>query len=248
MSDERLRESTADQPSKGDYPLAYNHLKKMVEKQKVVKMKDLGREVQMATRDAFGVTLTFAMFQISCNAEVQRALRAEFQALPASTPSPQQLDSLPVLHGIVKESLRLRPTHPEGQPRVVPQDGVVEALGTYKLTPGTRIYSYPWLLHRKEDVFPQAEIWNPYRWVERDEDDQEKKGGSKDMENAFWAFGKGSRICMGNHLVYYVMKSALWAVYSQFESTISDAGMFGEVGRFVSGNPDEILRMMFETA
>lgn len=65
MSDERLRESTVDQPSKGDYPLAYNHLKQMVEKQKVVKMKDLGREVQSEILDHLGKSSRLARFRFT---------------------------------------------------------------------------------------------------------------------------------------------------------------------------------------
>ena len=144
------------------------------------------------------------MLELSRRPEMQNQLREEFQSagnVSEIIRDARKLDALPLLHGIVKESLRLRPTHPEGQPRMTPADTITKVFNM-DIEVNTRINSYPWLLHRTEEIFPKPEIWDPYRWLRRDQDGQWRKAEDKRLENWFWAFGRGPRICLGSNLVY----------------------------------------------
>jgi cytochrome P450 len=215
------------------------------------------------------------MLHISRNKDIQDRLRQELRALSTSIlitaadhqlPSAKELDSLPLLHAIVKESLRLRPTHPEGQPRITPQS-TTTTLGKFPNIPGyVRVNSYPWCLHRNPDIYPEPERWIPDRWIEEGDAFSYWKKADYKIEQWFWAFGRGPRMCLGSNLVMHsksppsgvrsefrvhnhdrkVMKFILALVYTNFRSCVVDDSAFGKHGRFVSGEHDENLILRFE--
>lgn len=88
-------------------------------------------------------------------------------------------------------------------PRIVPEPGV--NLSGYYIPAGVSIFrvTYPsstlmkqaavslssWIMHQDEDYFPNAQKFEPRRWIDAKE--------VRHMEKAFIAFGKGSRACAG---------------------------------------------------
>lgn len=112
-----------------------------------------------------------------------------------SLPSAKSLESLPYLNAVLKESIRLRGNVPTSNPRVTPA-GTLAKLGPYaNIPPGVRVSAFAWCLHRREEVFPDAEAWIPNRWL--GENQQFAPG---DQDRWFWAFGTGSRRCLGQNL------------------------------------------------
>lgn len=151
-----------------------------------------------------GVALTYLFWELSRQPELQTALREELSSLDPSIhisdasetkslPSPRALEGLPLLHALFMETLRIHPPIPGAQPRVTPATPVSVA-GSPPLNPGTRISSQAYTLHRNPDVFPEPKAWKPSRWLEATE---EKKA---EMLKWFWAFGSGSRMCIGSHI------------------------------------------------
>ena len=114
---------------------------------------------------------------------------------PTELPSPPDLESLPLLNAVIKESLRLRGTLPTPNPRVTPPNKTT-TIGPYnKIPSGVRVNNYAWCLHRNEAVFPDCQNWRPERWLGR-------LGDVAEQEKWFWAFGTGSRRCLGENLAY----------------------------------------------
>ena len=52
---------------------------------------------------------TFALHNLTGNLEVQSKLRAELLAVPTDTPAMEQLNGLPYLDAVVRETMRLSP-------------------------------------------------------------------------------------------------------------------------------------------
>ncbi|KAF1812236.1 cytochrome P450 monooxygenase [Eremomyces bilateralis CBS 781.70] len=133
--------------------------------------------------DTSGITLTYAIHELSHHPHLQNLLRSSLTTLtppitPLSTPSlpsPKALDALPLLHAILYETLRLHAAIPGAQPRITPGKPCI--LGTaanggeyFDIPAGVRISAQAWSLHRNEEVFPQAEEWRVGRWLKwRDE-------------------------------------------------------------------------------
>jgi hypothetical protein len=169
--------------------------------------------------DTSSITLTYAVWELSRNMSLQSDLRTELrsidrpvfpppirQDIAASSPTStgidgdeidhRAIDSLPLLHAITMETLRLHPAIPGPQPRITPQNGCT--LGQYANIPaGVRVSAQAYSLHRNEDVFPDAESWKPERWLV---DDKDKTAKLKEMNRWFWAFGSGGRMCVGSNL------------------------------------------------
>ena len=156
-----------------------------------------------AGHETSGITLTYLFYELSLNPALQAALRAEVLSLtpaliysPSSTtqdvPSSRSIDSLPLLHACLMETLRIHAAIPGPQPRITPFPPVSLA-GSPPLPPGVRVSAQPYSLHRNREVFPDPEVWKPARWIDANEAQR------NDMSRWFWAFGSGGRMCVGSH-------------------------------------------------
>lgn len=97
------------------------------------------------------------------------------------------------LNVVIKEGLRIHP--PVGLPleRVVGPAGL-SIYGT-KLPPGTIVGVNPWVIHRDRDIFgPDADTFRPERWLEVEGEERKR------MESAMFAFGGGTRTCIGKNI------------------------------------------------
>lgn len=154
----------------------------------------------VAGMDTSAITLTYLFWEVSRNARIQKALRTELRNMsPAltlencpTTPSARYIDSLPLLHAVVIETLRRHSAIPGPQPRITPSTPTALA-GSPPLPGGVRVSAQAYSLHRNEKVFADPEFWNPERWYWVN---QEKKD---EMMRWFWAFGSGSRMCIGSN-------------------------------------------------
>jgi cytochrome P450 len=73
-----------------------------------------------AATDTTGNTMAYALYELCCHPEWQARLRAELRGARARDGGYtfQALQSLPVLNGVVMETLRLHPAAPSALPRV----------------------------------------------------------------------------------------------------------------------------------
>lgn len=153
-----------------------------------------------AGMDTSGITSTYLFWEMSRHPELQASLRRELLTLSptlalghkSEVPSARSIDALPLLHGVIMETLRRHCAIPGSQPRQTPSTPTSIA-GSPPLPGGVRVSAQAYSLHRNPKVFPDPEAWNPQRWLEAD---QEKKD---EMLRWFWAFGSGGRMCVGSN-------------------------------------------------
>lgn len=157
--------------------------------------------------------LSWAIYCLASNPEIQTALREEIRAhLPSpssapgttTTPSTANIDTLPLLAAICNETLRLHPViHITSRQVIRPTQ-----LGNYTLPQGTNVYIVPWAINRNTRFWgPDAETFNPYRWLDAvSEDDQTAEKTQKMKVNnhggarsayEFMTFLHGPRSCIG---------------------------------------------------
>lgn len=155
-----------------------------------------------------GNTSTYLLYELSRRPEWQTRLQEELRRLSPplkyipresveidSMPSAQDVDKLPILHAVLMETLRLWPSVPGGQPRVVPRPCTLG--GYHNIPPGTTVQAYASVLHRTPEVFPDPFTWKPERWLDASQDELAV------MRKWFWGFGSGGRMCLGIHFAHY---------------------------------------------
>ncbi|KAL1841867.1 hypothetical protein VTJ49DRAFT_6466 [Mycothermus thermophilus] len=185
----------------------------------------------LAGQETAGLTLTYLAWRLSQSPELQAQLRAELLTLSPSLrvpadgtapelPDPKQLDSLPLLHAVLMETLRLHAPIPGAQPRQTPEQGC--RIGPYEVHGGIRIAAMAYTLHRDEVVFPEPLKWDPTRWLPSAASDEERRQRNRQ----FWAFSSGGRMCIGSNFAMHEMKLVTAAIYSNYTThVVDDAGM-----------------------
>lgn len=170
-----------------------------------------------------GITLSYCLWRLSLNPEVQKKLQDELKIFHDSQkgylpPSFQEVDNLPYLNAVLNETFRLHAAIPGQEPRIAPESGL-KWRGN-KTTPelvipaGTIVNMQPWTLHRDPVLFEDPETWNPERWLIDDEDKL------KLMNKQLMTFGAGVRMCLGMNLAVEEMKLLVSATYSRFSSEL----------------------------
>ena len=124
---------------------------------------------QTAGSDTSYSAIVYAFYYLAKNPSMQQRLREEVQEafISESTPDWTKLSTLPLLDGIINETLRLHPPVPSGMPRQTPKSGV--QIGPYWV-PGETIVAVPtYSIQRDERYFAQPNDWIPERWFSQSE-------------------------------------------------------------------------------
>lgn len=101
---------------------------------------------------------------------------------------------LPYFEACIQEALRLHSPVNWLLPREVGPEGL--EIGGYFLPPGTTVGASPWVSQQESVVFGEdANVFRPERWMEA------SKEQAYLMDKCLLAWGSGSRICPGRHIV-----------------------------------------------
>jgi cytochrome P450 len=133
-------------------------------------------------------TMAFLWYALHDNPSVAARLHAELDAvLPADQPPTlEQLKRLPYTMQTIQEVLRLYPPSP-AQPRDARVD---QALGELRVQPGTYLLLFPYATHRHPEFWEEPERFDPDRFLPSREQARHPF--------AYYPFGGGQRICLGN--------------------------------------------------
>ena len=148
-------------------------------------------------------TLTWTLFLLAQHPEVMSQLHAELaENLSGGPPTAEQLDQMPVLDRVLKESMRIMPASAYSQ-RVAaePVD-----LGPFRLNPGNPIIFSQFMTHHMPNLFPQPEKFLPNRWLT-----------ANPSPYAYLPFGAGPRMCIGAPLGMMQFKISLPTILGKFK-------------------------------
>lgn len=176
-----------DNSSKPFYQI-WRRLGDMPETQKTCLLASDAFDQLHAGHGAIGITLTFIMWELSRNSDIQKRLREELRSLRNAGQSPEQSQ---FLDNVITETVRLYPAGGGPFFRLAPTNA---KLAGFDIPARTIVSAVPYTLGRNLQVFPDPESWRPERWggVSAEE--------KKRMKEWVWAFLSGSRVCIAEYL------------------------------------------------
>ncbi|ORY59181.1 cytochrome P450 [Pseudomassariella vexata] len=143
----------------------------------------------------------------------QMKLQEEIDAVcQGKCPEWSNREQLPMLRAVVKEVIRWRPPVPTGIPHASEKDDVYNG---YFIPAGATIHALEWGMTRNEEIYPDAETFNPSRWL--DPSYPTYKGPLTEYPKlaGFSQFGFGRRTCQGVPIVeqdlFLAMGGMAWA-------------------------------------
>ena len=154
----------------------------------------------VAGHETTATALTWAIYWIHSLPEVRQKLISEMEDLPNSD-DPGQMLSRPYLTAVCNETLRIHPVAMLTFPRQV--ETSINISG-YQFSPGDIVMGCIYLLHQREDLYPQPQVFRPERFLERQFSPYE-----------FMPFGGGVRRCIGTALAQCEMKIVLGTILSK---------------------------------
>jgi cytochrome P450 len=141
----------------------------------------------LAGHETTALALTFAWHLLGAHPAAAERLEAEIdEAIGGRPAGPADLPRLRYAEGVVRESMRLYPpAWAIGREAIAPCE-----IGGYAVAPGTQLWAAQWVVHRDARWFPEPLAFRPERWA----GDLAKKL----PRHAYFPFGGGPRICIGN--------------------------------------------------
>lgn len=163
-----------------------------------------------ASYETMSSALSWTLFLLAQNPGASAELRAELTDCgPVEAMTSERLMQLPVLDGVINESLRLIPPTPYIPFRTTaPWD-----IAGCELRAGTQIFLSPWLTHRLPEIYDDPAAFRPNRWAE-----------IKPSPYEFLPFSNGPRRCPGAHFATLFMKLALAALLPKHDLSLAPGG------------------------
>jgi cytochrome P450 len=150
----------------------------------------------MAGHETTANTMAWAWFLLSRHPEVEARLHAELdQVLDGRPPTIADLPKLKYTENVITETLRFYPTvWMLGREAIEPVE-----LGGYRIPVGMTVFMPQWVIHRDSRWFDDPEVFRPERW--------ENGLMQRIHRYAYFPFGGGPRICIGNN--FALMEASL---------------------------------------
>jgi cytochrome P450 len=129
----------------------------------------------------------WAVYLLAQNPAVEQTLHGKVSdVLQGRAARFSDYSALSYAEWVIREAMRLYPPAPN-----IGREAAADAeIGGFRIEKGTMVFASAWVNHRLEQYFPQAEVFRPERWA----DELHKKL----PRFAYFPFGGGPRICIGN--------------------------------------------------
>jgi len=158
----------------------------------------------LAGHETTAVSASWTIWLLKTHPEIEQKMRSLF-----GTP-----DEIAYLHAIIQESMRLySPAWIVGR-----QATGNDQLGDYQVKKGDSVIFSSYLIQRRKDLWEDAEQFRPERWLE-----------SKPVHKyAYFPFGGGPRLCIGNHFALQELEIILKELFSRYQFDLQDDTFPGE--------------------
>jgi cytochrome P450 len=172
--------------------------------------------------DTFGNATMLGIHHLLENPSMVQRLKAELLSIWPDLKSPpprfEDLEKLPYLTAVIKESLRIGPGGVAvGLPRIVPPPG---AKICDSFVPAQTIVSIAaWFVHYAPEIFPSPEKFSPERWLGEGEEAQNSA-----LDKWLVPFSRGPRMCLGQNLAWCELYLAFAALFRRFDMQLDMGG------------------------
>ncbi|HEY6900451.1 MAG TPA: cytochrome P450 [Puia sp.] len=130
-------------------------------------------------------------------------------------------------HAVINESMRLRPAAWMADREAIADD----SYAGFSYPAGTVIMTFFYGLHRHPEFWDNSDSFDPNRFID--------ENGKIRKSPAFFPFGAGPRMCIGNNFAMAEMCLSLRAFFSKFE--ISPSGATPGLMPLITLRPDKVL-------
>ncbi|NJM23951.1 MAG: cytochrome P450 [Richelia sp. SM1_7_0] len=163
--------------------------------------------ILFAGHETTATSLAWAFYQLHQHPNVQEKLLQELDSL-GENPSPMEIAKLPYLVAVCQETLRMYPVIPVLFPRIA--KSAIKIAG-YEFDAETTFVPSIYLVHYREDLYPNARQFQPERFLSHQYSPFE-----------YFPFGGGNRRCLGYALAQLEMKLVLAIVLSKYKLAIAE--------------------------
>lgn len=161
--------------------------------------------ILFAGHETTATTLAWALYQIHRHPNVREKLLHELDSL-GDDATPLEIAKLSYQTAVCQETLRMYPVIPILFPRITKSS---VAIAGHQFDAETTLMPSIYLVHYREDLYPNAQQFKPERFFEREYSPSE-----------YLPFGGGSRRCLGYALAQLEMKLVLATILSQYQLTL----------------------------
>ena len=159
----------------------------------------------LAGHETTALALTYSLYLLATHPSCQERLAAELaEVLGGRTPGLADLDSLKYTDAVVLEAMRLYPPA-----WVMARQALTEVeIGGFRFGKGAEFVMSPWVLHRDPRNFDDPAAFQPERW--------QGDLAQRLPRFAYFPFGGGPRVCIGNRFAMMEGKLVLAAALQRF--------------------------------
>lgn len=160
-----------------------------------------------AGHETTATSLAWALYQVHQHSHIQVKLVQELETLQGDF-QPLEMAKLPYLSAVCQETLRMYPVIPVIFPRIARMPVTVAGR---QFEAETVFMPSAYLVHYREDLFPQAHQFNPERFLDH-----------QYAPSEYLPFGGGSRRCLGYALAQLEMKLVLGTILSNYRLELAE--------------------------
>ncbi|KAL2130930.1 hypothetical protein VTI74DRAFT_5755 [Chaetomium olivicolor] len=169
--------------------------------------------VVFAGQGTTAYTLSAVHYELLAHPDMYQRLKAELiNAIPdrSQIPSYSQLETLPYLHAVMQEVLRLHPGIVSRLPRVSPHHPILytdkRRDRTFLIPPGTVTSMTCQIAHTNPEAFEDPYTFKPQRWIDNPR-----------LDRAFIGFARGTMNCIGMNFARQEMYIILATIVRNYD-------------------------------
>ncbi|KAJ4398249.1 hypothetical protein N0V91_010363, partial [Didymella pomorum] len=171
-----------------------------------------GQALMFGGADTVGNTLMVGTHHLLQRPAVLQTLKTELLTTwptLAKEPKLRDLESLPYLNAVIKESLRMSSGVVSGLLRVVPLSGAT--INGIAVPSDTIVSCGSTFVHYNGTLFPEPNAFKPERWLE-----------SNELDNWLVAFSRGPRMCLGINLAWAELRLTFAHTMRKFDLSLNE--------------------------
>lgn len=200
-------------------------------------VRDEALTIFLAGHETTAVALTWTLYLLSQNPEVEARLVAELdRVLQGRPPTFDDMPNLKYVEQVFAEGMRLYPPA-WAIGRMTTEHYTMPAPHNWELEPGTIILMSPYVMHRDARYFPDPARFDPGRWL--------PEIAEKRPKFSFFPFGGGARVCIGERFAWMEGVLLLAVILQRWKLTL-DPGQVVEKKALLTLRPKHGMRMRVE--
>lgn len=172
--------------------------------------------------------LVWMLYWIHYLPEVETKIRAELATL-GSSPDPEAITQLPYLTAVCQEALRIYPIAPTTFPRTLCEP---MTLAGYSFDAGTTLMPATYIIHQRQDIYPNPKEFRPERFLEH-----------QYAPHEYLPFGGGHRRCIGSALAMMELKLSVATLLQEFNLTLARSGPIRPARRGLTMAPPASMKI-----